>query len=89
MTTFQFQIVLCLNLGAKIEDIKFCPFVGTQQDLEDKIDTYKGYAEMDYIDAECIDEYGNVYIMVLNKNLLQNSYFKFYNLGPYNGENER
>ena len=78
---YQFQIILVLNLGARIDEIKFYPFIGTQDDLEAKIESYKAYDELDYLDAQCIDDYGNIYIMLINKNLLQNSYFRFVNLG--------
>lgn len=78
---YQYQIILCLNFGTS--EIKFFPFVGTEADLEAKIDQYKAYDTLDFLDAQCIDDYGNIFIVVINKNLLQNSYFKFVNLGRY------
>ena len=81
MNNFYWQITLVLNLGFKTEEHKYAPFVASNEEFEEKIDNYTSYDTWDFTTSDCVDEYGNAYRLVLNSNLLKNSYFKFYCVG--------
>jgi hypothetical protein len=76
-TRFGIQGTLVLNLGFSVEEHKMIPELLTPEEYDNKIDAYLNYGEYDKMELECIDSYGAPYSLLVNKNILAGSYFKF------------
>jgi len=76
-TKFGIQGTLVLHLGSAIEEHKLIPEMLTEDEFEEVVEKYTKYGEYSAMELECLDSYGNVYTLILNKHMLTNTYFKF------------
>ena len=75
MKTYSLHIHVNVNGVERLH--KTPPVTVNDDDYYDKLEHYQGYGDWQFFDATCVNEYGELYILVLNANLLKTTYFIF------------
>ena len=75
--TFGIQISITIELGGKLHRHSLIPTMMTEEELDKQVEHYSDYEEWNGVQYDCISEYGDIYILVLGKEMLKRSYFEF------------
>lgn len=76
-----YQILIITYIDGNRIEHKLAPIALDENEYLTKLEEYTTYDTWDYFSGICIDDLEQEYDIILNKELLQKSYFKFTKLG--------